>query len=260
MKAKGLKLFVALLLFIAAFLFLPALRARVLMKAASVYEQQSGKMTYDCVIPLNQLNWFPVMIHYDASEAYNERYGTHLKLMILYTFGDFKGNASEIYDMASPYYSSFMGAYVVEGLNEDTSADLDCVQKIPVYDYENLILRDLGDEHYSGAFQYEVTNAKETEYLGTKGWQQLDISIETHGLWHEKRTFMRHYLQFGEPHSHGDEGETSSFEKTRLEGRIYYKRLDSASLVILYAITSDLDLLNQTDAQLLSKSKILPAN
>ena len=62
-------------------------------------------------------DWYPLSLLYDASEEFAWRTGTDTRLNIYYTFPayDLWKGCSMLYDTDSQYYSSFYGAYLVQG-------------------------------------------------------------------------------------------------------------------------------------------------
>ena len=247
---KGMIGLIVVLIFLGIVLLIPYTRARVVMGGLTQIEKIKKHQKFDLDIPTAGMDWFPKMLWFDGSEEFNRLNNTSLSLTILYGYGDFNKGTSSIFDETSPYYSSFFGAYVIE--DSSFPQTLDELALIPTYDYENLILRDLGDPNYKGAFSYEVESVqKNVKYMLSEGWERVDISIQTHGLWHQKKEFLSHYIQFGTPKKEARNG----FESIDLKGRLYFKRMNSNCTVVMYVITPSLKLLEQTDKNLLSRAR-----
>ncbi len=248
---KGIVGLIVALIFLGIVLLIPYSRARLIMGGLTQIEKIKRHQKFDFDIPTAGMDWFPKMLWFDGSEEFNRLNNTTLSLTILYGYGDFNKGTSSIFDKTSPYYSSFFGAYVIE--DPSFPQTLDELALIPTYDYEDLILRDLGDPNYKGAFSYEVESVqKNVKYMSSEGWEKVDINIQTHGLWHQKNQFLNHYIQFGIPKKEADSNE---FESVDLKGRLYFKRMDSNCTVVMYIITPSSELLERTDKNLLSKAR-----
>lgn len=240
---------ILIIIFFSLFLS-PSLKAKVVMGMLTEIEKHRVNSEIDVLIPTDKLGWFPKMIWYDASEAYNQSHHTDISLTILYSFGDFNQGVSSIFDKSSPYYSSFYGAYIIQNRGTGYPENLEQLAEIPIFDFEKLILRDLGDPNYKGAFQYKVGTIEENvTYLSQTGWKKIDLDIETHGLWHNKKETLNHYIQFGIPKQASN---GTDFEKVSLKGRLYFKVIDSNNAIALYIITGDGELLEATDRELLA--------
>lgn len=247
---KGMGGVLAILILLVVLILIPYTRARLIMGGLTHIEKVKEHPKFEFDIPTNGMDWFPIMNWFDASEGFNHLNNTDISLTILYSYGNFNKGTSSIFDKTSPYYSSFFGAYVIEDLSFPQT--LDELALVPTYDFENLILKDLGDPHYKGAFLYEVkTVQKNVKYMSSEGWEKIDISIQTHGLWHHKNQFLNHYIQFGVPK---EEADGTDFESVALKGRLYFKRVDSNCTVVMYIITANSEILEQTDKCLLSRA------
>ena len=97
--------------------------------------------------------WYPFVMTFNPNE----------KLTILYNFPEFdfrlgKG-CSRLYDLASPYYSAFYGAYVLEG-NRVSPETAGAVAK---YDFQQLVLSDFGIKRSEMVFDWEETEPPHAE-------------------------------------------------------------------------------------------------
>ncbi|MBF4693571.1 hypothetical protein [Fusibacter ferrireducens] len=239
----------AILMLLTTLMLVPYTRARIIMGGLTTLEKARAHSKFEFDIPTG-MAWFSNMNWFDASEGFNDVNHTDLSLTILYSYGDFNQGTSSIFDRNSPYYSSFYGAYVIEDASFPQT--LDELALVPTYDYEHLILKDLGDPEYKGAFSYEIQGTqKDVKYLDSEGWEKVDINIQTHGLWHQKDRFLNHYIQFGIPKA--DSGGTN-FSVVDLKGRLYFKRVKPTYTVVLYIIAANSKLLEETDESLLSKA------
>lgn len=235
----------------------PKYKAYTLMSLVSFYEEMGSRQEVSLKIPTQSrdTDWFPKMIVFNDKGGFNQLSGLDVDLTIYYSFGNFETkDFSSIFDPSSPYYSGFYGGYLVKGINEDISLNPDLLAMIPSYDYENLILRDLGCPQSQRYFDYKVLSQDLKSYINEENWQCYDLLIETSGVYHTPVQDRLHYIQFGRPVPSEN---VDSFTPVTLYGRVYAKYFEALDTeVILYILSSDLDLLEKTDIQVLSKSYI----
>ncbi|MDN5298966.1 MAG: hypothetical protein PWP51_1519 [Clostridiales bacterium] len=245
-------------------LYFPRLRASVVMTASCAYEMQKAEQTMALSIPVEDadhlLAWYPKMLVYNDRGGYNRLNGTDAVLTIYYAFGAFNGYGpkahASFYDLDSAYYASFFGGYVIGNAGGDWSNAPDLLASVPRYDYTQLILSALGCPDEKLKFDYEVLEARDdVKIADTDHWMRYDLHIETTGVTHPQQAFLLHDLQFG-PSPKGLASE-AAFEPIDLYAVVYAKYFETQDTeIMLYVLTSDKMLLNQTDALLLSKTAI----
>jgi hypothetical protein len=276
---KKHKALIILLSIIIGFLLIlgcvPSIRSHALMALVTKYEEANvvGKdegIHIDFSSPsdgkASGLDWFSQMILFNKLDMPIGRLGFEgeetLDLSIYYTFGDFEKGSSLIYNLDSPYNSAFYGAYVIR-LN--TSKDLKA-PKVPVdlmkltdaitrYDYRILILYQLGLNIDDALFAADVTGIqKGVTSFGSDDWLKVDAEIKTRSVTHTPKTFQQHYLQFGRPLENQASGD---FPEVTLYGRTYSRFFPEENVYIIFYIqAASADLVEMTDKQLLSKSRV----
>ena len=216
----------------------------------------------------SERDWFPFVMTFHPGSSFGEYVGTYTSLSILYNFGDFvpmKG-CSLLYDPDSPYYSSFYGAYLVKNRNgtpygftynddrKTTGIEEEEIAAVARFDYQQLVLRDFGLSYADAVFDFEVSELSENiSYAGIDGWYKIDAGLTVNGCGHEKTQFTQSYLQYGIPAFDVDE----NLKPVQMYGRIYGKFIEEKGVsVFFYIITADKTALEQTDAEILSKSTL----
>lgn len=176
-----------------------------------------------------KMDYYPFVMTFDPSESFSRRVGTDVDLTVLYNFGAMKWStgASIMYDVNSPYYSGFYGAYTVRyneidrqyGLNEDGSINIEEVMDITDYDLKILVMKSVGnkDPHV----EYTITNLDNPSIITIDGLEftVFDADLEMDGLYHIYEKDYRAYIQYGRPAL--IDGVVKSFEMEDMYGRIY---------------------------------------
>lgn len=251
----------------------PSMRSRLVMSTATWVESfravgSEEGLYLELIDPssgkLEGLAWFPKMLLFNAYgislESLNIDTEGRADMSIFYTFGDFDGGRSLIYDLDSPYNSSFYGAYIIKLKPENHSVDVAELNKLTEevvrYDYTWLILTQLGLNIKEANFEPEVDGISTgVTAFGSDSWTKVDAKIKTRSVTHNLNGFKRHYLQFGSP---GIDETDSEFPPIILFGRTYSKYFKNEDIyVVFYIQSADLDLLDKTDLFLLSESKVV---
>gem|GEM_PF-825838 len=253
------KLMMALIALVSILLFIgmiPRIRTSVVMPIVSAVELKNASPVISFDIPnAESLAWLPHMLIYEDKGGYNTRFKASVHLTIYYAFGAFDSwSHARFYDENSPYYSAFYGGYVVENVGEDVSVHQKMIETIPAYDYQYLILKDLGCPEDMLFFEPKIVSVEENvEISGYLDWTRYDVQIDTRGSAHTRQGFVRHDLEFGTPPIplEGD------FSKISLLGRIY-TRYDASldTLLILYVIAPSEAVVSATDCESLLKTTI----
>ncbi len=261
---------VAFLIILAAFsVFIwvsqPATFSHLVMKVASSSAETQGvaahsglKIQFESPESAKELNWFSGMCLYNEMGLTEKDLGLKgskpFDLSIYYTFGDFKNGRSLIYDVDSEYHNAFYGAYLVKGLG-DISASHDALKAVAKFDYTQLILRGLGYSEPNIPFETVTTSTEsKVTYCGFRDWTRWDATIQTLSVNHRVTSNLPHYIQFGKPNQ---SEQTPEFEATQIYGRMYARYFKETEVcVIYYILTPDSRLLEQTDEQLLSGTRI----
>ncbi len=233
-------------------------------------------------------DWYPFVMTFNDDAGFQQFTGeSDLKLTILYNFPAFdllKG-CSRVYDPASPYYNGFYGAYLVcreksgreqSGGNEETSAgandeilpygfladgslDPEAAAQVPRFDFQKLVLRDLGIEADELVFDWEIVNNQpKVTYLGIDGWTRADARLTVNGMQHQKEDFRRSYLQYGPPgYSLPDARAEADFAPVDMIGRVYGRYFEEwDTSIFFYVLAADQDVLENCDRDILSQSSL----
>jgi len=244
---------VSVLLFIG---MTPRVRASVVMPIVSAFELKNASPTIGLDIPNSKtLAWLPHMLIYEDNGGYNNRFKSSVDLTIYYAFGAFdRWFYAQFYDENSPYYSAFYGGYIVGNVGDDVTVQERMIATIPAYDYQYLILKDLGCPDEMLFFEPKIVGVKENvEISNYLDWTRYDVHIDTRGSAHRHQGFIRHDLQFGTPPTPlGDD-----FSKISLYGRLYARYEPSIdTLLILYVIAPSKELVLETDRESLLKTNV----
>ena len=225
-------------------------------EASNSYMSEKG---IDIEMPSGD-GWYPFVMTFNADSEFRRfSLGKANHLTIMYNFPEFdlKKGCSKIYDDKSPYYSSFYGAYCVDGdfgFDESGKLDEKMAGLVPKYDYTKLVLRDLGLSEEEQVFDWKVNGTvANSEVAGTIGWQTVDAELTVNGLLHEKKEYLRNYIQYGVPKYEVSE----AFAPVNMKGRVYGKYFEEKDVSIyFYVISCDEEVIEQCDKEILKKSKI----
>jgi len=271
MNKKKISAILLLLLFILTISFnLPFLKSLSIMYFYSIYEDQQSIMerknfTLDIPGGLSTIekDWYPlVMTFHDDTIA--SAIGEEIELTILYNFGAFEKGRSLFYCEDSDYYSSFYGGYIIESKNSDRNYGyqngeivVSEIVKIAAYDLNVLVLESIGCKDPEVEFQ-SLGDPKEVNYLSYDDWIVIDSVISSKGTMHKVKRNYQAYIQYGKPPKNYSK---IDFPNTKLAGRIYCRYFPQHKVtILLYIIAPNFDVIDKTDKQILSKTKIYNTN
>lgn len=261
---KNMKKFKMLLCLglIAAFVFSPLAPYALSVTVMTVYSAQNqrdsmlAEKEVEIDIPSGK-GWYPFVMTFNDDVGFRTTAGEKKRLTILYNFPEFdlRRGCSRIYDRESAYYNSFYGAYGVEGrfgFEENGAVVLDEWSEVPGYDFQKLVLEDLGMPPYKGVFEWSAEEpAEDVEFAGEKGWAKVDASMLVNGVAHRKDGYLRNYIQYGSP-EYDCLGE---FLPVEMKGRIYGKYLERQDITLFfYVMAKDEGVLKECDEKILSQS------
>ena len=232
----------------------------------SVYSQANEKnsLLADKAIQVNipsGSGWYPFVMTYNADREFAAFIGEKDKrLTIMYNFPEFDLNkgCSKIYDPASPYYSSFYGAYAVSGsygFDENKEFQPEVISRVPEFDLKKLVLEDLGMDG-DVTFDWDINIIEENvTYAGYDGWIRVEADIRVNGLLHEKDEYLQNYIQYGTPNY--DLNGRRDFEPVNMAGRVYTRYFKEEDITIcFYIIAGGLATVDECDEKILGKSTI----
>lgn len=271
---RSLRIFAFLLLFVVSPIF-PQL---VSVSVMSVYSRQNEK---ESLIARKNIrlhipggfstahsDWYPFVMNFDAGTDFGRSIGRDdVSLTILYNFpafDSFKG-CSRLYDVSSPYYSSFYGAYLIEapssqpfGFQPDENGELfpnaSEAALVPEYDFFELVLSEFGLTSENAVFDWQITDIKkEPSYAGENNFYRMDALLTVNGCAHNDTGFTASYLQYGRPFGKADE----PLAPVTLYGRLYGKYLtEKNTSVFFYIVAADKKVLEECDQKILSHSTL----
>lgn len=212
-----------------------------------------------------QKDYYPFVMTYDTSEEFSERIGEPIDLVVLYNFGAMKwlSGSSLMYDVDSPYYSGFYGAYVAKfkesdrqyGLTEEGMTDIDAIMDVTDFDLKHLVLSSIGDKNPYVDYQISNLEAPYTREIDGIPFQVYDANLTMDGMMHIFEKDYMAYIQYGRPPK--SKTLTESFRKIDAYGRIYiyYDETQKISY-FFYIIAPTKATIEETEIHFILKSKI----
>lgn len=288
----------SILLLLAVFILSPFSKYLVSLGVMSVYSgmHERNSVMQEKGIELwipgggitEETDWYPfVMTFQPSDESFCRFIGEEdRELTILYNFPAFdlrwgKG-CSRLYDIGSPYYNAFYGAYLVTDTDEtdkdaDTSAaeaerkrggrppfgfradgslDLSKTGLVPQYDFEKLVLADFGISAQEMRFQWTVRNMETADgFLDYDSWTRVDADLTVSGAFHRAARFRQSYLQYGTPKY--DAYPETDFAPAAMYGRVYARYFPEwDSSVFFYVMAGSQEIVDACDRNILQKSRL----
>lgn len=235
-------------------------------KLNSITHKKNIKFYIPGGLTTREKDWYPFIMTFNDNEGFSKYIRKKLSLTIFYNFGHFKykEGLSSYYDPTSPYYSSFYGGYVIYnnenpddpyGFDINGKIKIEELESIPKYDQTRLVLPSLGCPQNKIFFKSKIDKIKyNIDYLGTKGWTKIDSTITTNGPNHKYKKNYLGYIQYGKPLA---DYSGEDFPLVNLKGRIYAKYFSDYKMTfILYIMAPNIDIIEECDKNILSKSKI----
>jgi len=211
-------------------------------------------------------DWYPFVMTFNDDRGFSGFMGEPMRMTVLYNFGHFsplKGYAS-YYDMDSPYYNSFYGAYGVSKASEepfgfiDGEADHEAISKVPEFDMVRLVLESIGS--YDNTFEYEVISEEKTELFDESDWLVIDAVMKVNGSIHTYKKDHRAYIQYGKPPkvSPAVKDSVEDFAVIDMVGRIYAKYYKEKNITLFfYCITRDEAVIEAWDIDIMDQTKLI---
>ena len=211
-------------------------------------------------------DWYPFVMTFNDDRGFSRFMGEPMRMTVLYNFGHFsplKGYAS-YYDLDSPYYNSFYGAYGVSKASEeafgfiDGEADHEAISKVPEFDMVRLVLESIGS--YDNTFEYEVITEEKAVLFNEPDWLVIDAKIKVNGSMHTYKKDHRAYIQYGKPPktSSVEESPVEDFAVVDMVGRIYAKHYEEKNITLFfYCITRDEAVIEDWDADIMNQTRLI---
>lgn len=213
-------------------------------------------------------DWYPFVMNFCDGGGFRSFTGnSRLSLTILYNFAAFSPwhGCSRLYDCSSPYYNSFYGAYLVKDSDNipygfrlqegNLTPVLEEIAAIPQYDFFYLVLSEFGVTRENQVFQWNVTEIEQgLSYANHSNFVRMDALVTVNGSAHSYLGFTPSYLQYGTPGYKTEE----PLAPVTMYGRLYGTYLEEKHVsLFFYIVTADLDVLEQCDRTILSKSTLV---
>ena len=234
----------------------------------SLLHSEEIKLSVPGGLSTSRSDWYPFVMTFEANSGFRHFTGdSSLDLTILYNFPAFsptKG-CSRLYDIASPYYNSFYGAYLVKDADGGTYGftkqsdgtlypDVAAVAEVPKYDFWQLVLSEFGLTRANAVFDWNITEISgPVSYAGEDGFYRMDATLTVNGSSHEYDGFTQSYLQYGKPNF----PVTNPLAAVPMHGRLYGKYLEDKQVsLFFYIVAADKNVLEECDRQILSESEL----
>ena len=268
---------ITILTAVAVFVISPYSRYALSLSVMSVYskicEQESilKEKGMELEIPggceTEKPDWYPFVMTFNPGQSAIENYlgEKGSRLTILYNFPAFdlrwgKG-CSRLYDDTSPYYNGFYGAYIlssddesqqekrsekaVSAVSEKTiTAEpnqqrlIKLIGKITQFDYQRLVIGDFPIDSDQEIFQWKIQQIKKkTSVAGSDGWLRIDADMLVNGALHQRKSFVRSYLQYGSPKY----DVMTDFAPVEMKGRVYAKYLEEQDVTVFFYVLARTD-------------------
>lgn len=298
-KKKIIQRIVAILIVLTVFFWSPLSHYPIslaIMKVYSAIHEKESVMEEKGIqlkIPGGRItetpDWFPFAMTFNASAGFRDFLEMQeicsgqpadradysgLQLTIVYNFPafDMLQGCSRLYDSSSPYYNGFYGAYLVSGQTAEADGsrhpygftpegklDVFSVAQVPQFDFQELVLADMGIRWNRMVFDCAVNGLKENvSYAGSGGWTRADANLTVNGVFHQKKQFHRAYLQYGPPgYQEENEPGTADFAPVGMYGRVYGKYFEEwDTSVFFYILVRDPEAMERCDREILGKSTL----
>jgi hypothetical protein len=210
-------------------------------------------------------DYYPFVMVYDTSEEFSKAHNMSIDLLVYYNFGamDLCKGSSLMYNMNSPYYSGFYGAYAARykdldrqyGLDEKGQIDMKEVMEVTDFDLKELVMKSIGNT--KPQVDYQILNEEDPRSLKIDDLDFLvyDAEILMDGMMHEYHSDFLAYIQYGKPPK--AKAEIESFQNMKGYGRIYmYFEKESRISFFFYIIASNKSVLEETEQDFILKSTI----
>lgn len=284
---------ITILTAVAAFVISPYSRYALSLSIMSVYsricEQESilKEKEMELEIPggceAEDPDWYPFVMTFNPSQSAIENYlgEKGARLTILYNFPAFdlrwRKGCSRLYDDTSPYYNGFYGAYIlssndelkqekrsekaVSAVSEKTiTAEpnqqrlIKLIGKITQFDYQRLVIGDFPIELDQETFQWKIRQIKKkASVAGSDGWLRIDADMLVNGALHQRKSFVRSYLQYGSPKY----DVMTDFAPVEMKGRVYAKYLEEQDVTVFFYVLARTDeVLENCDRKMLQTAHL----
>lgn len=209
-------------------------------------------------------DYYPFVMTFDTEGQFGRRQDEDIDLVVLYNFGhmEWLKGSSTMYDVDSPYYSGFYGAYLARygdgerqyGMNEDGTINFDEANAVTDYDLKVLVMRSVGNKEPDVTYDIKNGDDPEVKIIDGLEFQVFDADILMDGLYHNYEKDYMAYLQYGRPVPRDG---LEDFPEVQMKGR-FYVRFDTELGVSLffYIIAPNEGTLQSTESSYIMKARI----
>ncbi|MGI5951276.1 MAG: hypothetical protein ACOX61_05445 [Brooklawnia sp.] len=202
-------------------------------------------------MPLRDGGLFPMLVTYNADEAMSAWLGEPVRFTVEFSFGDFDGGHSTIFEPDHRLYGAYVGAYHLQGLGHAPSARQ--IGMVAEFDQRILALPALGLPSTAALFEIEQQSPASPVSFAGQEWTSHDAQVLTNCPDHSSAGFSPADLQFGRP------PQTSAhYPLCRMTARIDVAYLAEHDLGIgLFIMATDADVVERLSSQVVRRAELV---
>lgn len=207
-------------------------------------------------------DWYPFVITFQDDIGFSRYIDQEARMTVLYNFGHFSPLSfrSDYYDLESPYYNSFYGAYAVELEGDkifgflDGEPNIEEMSQVPTYDMKYLVLDSIGNS--DPVLEFDVVDQGRKVLFEEEEWFYFDAEMTVSGSIHNYDRDYRAYIQYGRPPS--DIGDHEDYELVEMVGRIYAKYIEEKDVTLFfYCITTDMSVIDEWESNQMARTELI---
>lgn len=125
---------------------------------------------------------------------------------------------------------------------------------ITQFDYQRLVIGDFPIELDQETFQWKIRQIKKkASVAGSDGWLRIDADMLVNGALHQRKSFVRSYLQYGSPKY----DVMTDFAPVEMKGRVYAKYLEEQDVTVFFYVLARTDeVLENCDRKMLQTAHL----
>jgi len=223
------------------------------MKVYSLYNNINSvpnENDIEVTLPIKNMHYYPMLIrsHVDLDSFSNLK--NNISITIDFSFANFDGSSSGIYDYSNKLYNSYIGVYYLKGangsLNKETAYDL------VAYDSQYLALPALGLSSNEATFKVKNYTIDPNILIDELYWNVYNAKIIMNGPEHPSKGFLPSYIQFGSPPKN-----SSSYPLREMYGTMYCKYFENLNVnVCIYGSAKDKEILEEIKSKILTQATV----
>jgi hypothetical protein len=223
------------------------------MKVYSFYNNINSipnESNIQVTLPIKNMNYYPMLIrtHVDLNSFSNLK--NEISITIDFSFANFDGSSSGIYDYSNKLYNSYVGVYYLKGANN--SLDKETAYELVAYDSKHLALPALGLSSNEATFKVTNYTVKPDFLIDELYWSVYNAKIIMNGPEHPNKGFLPSYIQFGTPPEN-----SSSYPKRDMYGTMYCRYFENLNVnICIYASAKDKETLEEIKSKILTQATV----